>query len=147
MIEVINLIERRMKLIREEFKKKIEGIPFWQLESIFPKNREYSSQDEYVNDILNKYEKENFLYQFLEKDLSILKNNEKQELNIFSISHRFLEGKGYSENQIEELYKFIDEVRILIKKWYSSYFGRRTIQADTRVDAYELKINPNNKRV
>lgn len=116
MIEVINLIERRMKLIREEFKKKIEGIPFWQLESIFSKNREYSSQEEYVNDILNKYEKENFLYQFLEKDLSILKNNEKQELNIFSISHRFLEGKGYSENQIEELYKFIDEVRILIKK-------------------------------
>ena len=28
MIEVINLIERRMKLMGEGFKKKIEGIPF-----------------------------------------------------------------------------------------------------------------------
>ena len=51
----------------------------------------------------------------MEKDLSILRNNEKKELNLFSISPRSLEGKGYSENQIEEFYKFIDKIKELLE--------------------------------
>jgi len=91
--ELINLIEKEMDSMRKKLKNKIEKIPFWQLESIFPKNKKYSSQEEYINDILANYEKENFIYQILDKDISILKNNEKRDLNIFSICPRALEGR------------------------------------------------------
>ena len=47
--ELINLIEKEMDSMRKKFKNKIEKIPFWQLESIFPKNKKYSSQEEYIN--------------------------------------------------------------------------------------------------
>ena len=38
--------------------------------------------------------------------------------------------------------RFVDVTDETIVK---GFFGRRTKQADTRVDAYELKINPNNE--
>ena len=112
--ELINLIEKEMDSMRKKIKNKIEKIPFWQLESIFFKNKKYSSQEEYINDILANYEKEDFIYQILDKDISILKNNEKRDLNIFSICPRALEGKGFSENQIEEFYNFVDKARLLM---------------------------------
>ena len=115
MNEIINLIQNKMGLMRKELEKKIEEIPFWQLKSLFSEKDIYSSQEEYKKSILNNYEKTNFLYQILQKDLSILRNNEKKELNLFSISPRSLEGKGYSENQIEEFYKFIDKIKELLE--------------------------------
>ena len=95
--ELINLIEKEMDSMRKKFK-----------------NKKYSSQEEYINDILANYEKEDFIYQILDKDISILKNNEKRDLNIFSICPRALEGKGFSENQIEEFYNFVDKARLLM---------------------------------
>ena len=71
MNEIINLIQNKMGLMRKELEKKIEEIPFWQLKSLFSEKDIYSSQEEYKKNILNNYEKTNFLYQILEKDLSI----------------------------------------------------------------------------
>ena len=129
MNEIINLIQNKMGLMRKELEKKIEEIPFWQLKTLFSKKDLYSSQEEYKKSILNNYETTNFLYQILEKDLSILRNNEKKELNLFSISPRSLEGKGYSENQIEEFYKFktikkTGTIEIFLAPVFICYFSK-----------------------
>ena len=116
MIEVINLIERRMKLIREEFKKKIEGIPFWQLESIFPKNREYSSQEEYVNDILNKYEKEVSRQLREDSDVFLFRTNPLEVLQD-EPSKRYLSElrNAVINREYRDIeYKYIDKKEILI---------------------------------
>lgn len=97
-------------IIEKDFKNKIDKTPYWQLKSLISHRDLPLFEEDYKKYLIERFKKTDFLYQILKEDIIAVRNNIK-ELKLFSINDRFLEGKGYDIEEIDEIFNFIDKIK------------------------------------
>lgn len=108
--KTIELIQTQMDKMEKDFKNKIDKTPYWQLKSLISHYDLHLFEVDYKKYLIERFKKTDFLYQILKDDILSLKKKSKK-LKIFSMNDRFLEGKGYSIEEISEIFNFIDKIK------------------------------------
>lgn len=116
MDKLIQLYSNFLDEILIEYKKNLEDLPDWRLNSYLPKAKLSLPKKEKYKWIIKKYQDNDKIYFYLDSDLRYLKkkNSKKFDLKILTIDDKLLDSNGYSETQKYKLYTFIKEIRKLI---------------------------------
>ncbi len=99
-----------------DYSDKISALPTWKLNSIVPiefKNKDSSYKHDYL---IEKFKNSNPIYIKLKHDLQLLeiRNINVQALQSLDLDPRYLESMWLKEIQIDEYYRFVDEVKSLL---------------------------------
>lgn len=118
MDKVITLFYKKLESMLNIYKKKISSLPHWQLDNAVPNEFSDRSIEQKVDFLIDKYKNGNPVYLLLSDDKSLLERRVKDfsliELKSLNVDPRFLESNGFNEKQIEDFYKFTEQVRTLL---------------------------------
>lgn len=115
MDKITELFSIKIENMCNEYTDKISALPTWKLDTIVPielKNKERNYKESYL---IEKFKNSNPVYVKLKNDLDLLanKNINVQDLQSLDLDPRYLESMGLQEIQIENYYRFVDEVKAL----------------------------------
>lgn len=118
MDKVVTLFCEKLDSMLNIYKKKISSLQHWQLDNAVPNELRSRNTEQKVDFLLDKYKNGNPIYLLLRDDKNLLEKKANsfsfQELKSLNVDPRFLEGNGFNEKQIEDFYKFTEQVRALL---------------------------------
>jgi hypothetical protein len=107
------LFTLQLDKMHNDFVEKINSLPLWELDSFLPTDIKLKSVDEKKIYLIDRFKKNNSVYKMIEEDLVLVQNTSIsiEELRSLNIDPRYLESLGLKEQQINEYYKFVNEIK------------------------------------
>ncbi|MEZ4971367.1 MAG: hypothetical protein R2814_17200 [Flavobacteriaceae bacterium] len=113
MDKVKEFLREKIDTIKKEYRQKLLRLPEWQINSLLDQKKKYSTIDEKILFLEEKYLMKDIFYSHLLADLERIKKG-KRQFTILKIDDRALESHGYTDKQKEDVYTFLNELKEII---------------------------------
>lgn len=118
MDKVILLFSEKLSSMLRDYENKLLNLPQWKINSLLPNELVDQTTEQKIRFLVEKFKSSNPIYSIVNNDKFKLQKgisvDSVSELKVFNLDPRFLEGMGFSESQIEEFFKFVEQARRLL---------------------------------